>query len=142
MPRSRKAYLPARVAADTLRRLDRRAARLGKPRSNLVERYIEEGLRMDDHGGIVFVDGSAGRRPALAVYRGLDVWQVISTLHDNGGDAGATADLLAITEIDVRAALGYYAEHRAEIDGWIRANEEEAERIEAALRREEEAARP
>src|SRR5438105_14091916 len=90
MARSRKAALPARVGTDTLRRLDRRAKRLGKPRSNLVERYVGEGLRMDEHPGIVFVEGPAGRRPSLARSRGLDVWQVISTLHANDGNLADT----------------------------------------------------
>jgi hypothetical protein len=139
--RARKAYLPARVAAETLRRLDRHAKRLGKPRSNLVERYVQEGLRMDEHPGIVFVDGPAGRRPSLARYRGLDVWQVISTLHANVGDVADTAEVLNISESEVRAALAYYAEHRGEIDDWIRANDEEGDRIAAAQRSQQEAAR-
>src|SRR2546426_11794339 len=116
MPRVPKAYLPARIAADALRRLDRHAKGLGKPRSNLVERYVEEGLRMDEHPGIVFVEGPAGRRPALAAYRGLDIWQVISTLHDNDGDVADTADVLKLPEAEVRLALAYYADHRTEID--------------------------
>ncbi len=141
MARLRRAYLPARVPADTLRRLDRYARRLAKPRSNLVERYVEEGLRMDEHPGIVFVDGAAGRRAALAASRGLDVWQVISTLHANDGDVRRTAEVLAIPESEVRLALAYYADNRAEIDEWLRANDEEAERLEAAARRQHEAAR-
>lgn len=141
MARARKAYLPARIPAGSLLRLDRHAKRLGKARSNLVERYVEEGLRMDEHPGIVFVEGAAGRRAALAAYRGLDVWQVISTLHDNGGDIRDTAEVLAVPESEVRLALAYYADDRAEIDDWIRANEDEGERLESAWRRQREAAR-
>ncbi len=140
MTRARKQYLPARIAAETLRRLDRHAKRTGKPRSNLVEQYVEEGLRMDEHPGIVFVQGAAGRRAALAAYRGLDVWRVISTLHDNRGNIAATAEVLSLPESEVRLALAYYADHRAEIDGWISANDEESERLEAAWRRQQEAA--
>jgi hypothetical protein len=139
MARVRKAALPARIGAGTLRRLDRHAKRLGKPRSNLVERYVEEGLRMDEHPGVVFVEGPAGRRPALRA--GLDVWEVINTLHANDGDVTDTAEVLAIPEARVRIALGYYAAHRAEIDDWIRANEEEFDRIVAAGRQEQAAAR-
>src|SRR5437870_9839593 len=117
MARTRKASLPARIDAAALRRLDRHAKRLGKPRSNLVERYVEEGLRMDEHPGIVFVEGPAGRRPALRA--GLDVWEVITTLHANDGDVADTAEVLGIPESRVRIALSYYAAHRAEIDDWI-----------------------
>src|SRR5438034_10139751 len=93
MARTRKASLPARIDAAALRRLDRHAKRLGKPRSNLVERYVEEGLRMDEHPGIVFVEGPAGRRAALAGRRGLDVWQVIWTLHDKDVYVGDPAEV-------------------------------------------------
>ena len=141
MARSRKAALPARVGTDTLRRLDRHAKRLGKPRSNLVERYVEEGLRMDEHPGIVFVEGPAGRRAALASRRGLDIWQVINALHDNEGDVRDTAEVLRLPDSEVRVALAYYADHRAEIDGWIRNNDELFERAAAAAKRQREVAR-
>ncbi|TMG64532.1 MAG: ribbon-helix-helix protein, CopG family [Chloroflexi bacterium] len=141
MARSRKAALPARVGTDTLRRLDRHAKRLGKPRSNLVERYVEEGLRMDEHPGVVFVDGPAGRRPALASRRGLDIWEVITTLHANDGNTADAAEVLSLPESEVRVALAYYADHRSEIDDWIRANEELFEQAEAAQRRQQDAAR-
>jgi hypothetical protein len=141
MARTRKAYLPARIDAAALRRLDRHAKRLGKPRSNLVERYVEEGLRMDEHPGIVFVEGPAGRRPSLARYRGLDVWQVISTLHANEGNIADTADVLNVPESEVRMALAYYADHRGEIDDWIRANDEVFDQGAAAAKRQQQAAR-
>lgn len=138
---ARKAYLPARVPPDLLHRLDRHSRRVGKPRSALVERFVDEGLRMEEHPGIAFVEGAAGRRPALASRRGLDVWQVIKTLHDNDGDMVATAELLSLSAADARLALAYYADHKAEIDDWIRRNLEEAERLEAAWRRQQRAAR-
>lgn len=137
----RKAYLPARVRRDLLERLDQHARRVGKPRSALVERFVDEGLQMEAHPGIAFVEGAAGRRPALASRRGLDVWQVIKTLHDNDGDVGATAEVLVLSAPEVRLALAYYADHKAEIDEWIRRNVEEAERLEAAWRRQQRAAR-
>jgi hypothetical protein len=34
-------------------------------RSSIAERYIEEGLRMDEHPAIDLPDGAAGRRPAV-----------------------------------------------------------------------------
>ena len=96
---------------------------------------------MDEHPGIVFVDGPAGRRPALAAYRGLDIWEVISTLHANDGEVSDTAEVLSIPETEVRHALAYYADHRPEIDDWIRANDEEGEKVAAAAKRQREAAR-
>ena len=141
MAKTRKAYLPARIDPAALRELDRHAKRLGKPRSNLVERYVEEGLRMDKHPGIVFVEGAAGRRPALASRRGLDVWEVITTLHANDGKVEDAAEVLNLPESEVRLALAYYADHQLEIDDWIRANDELFEQAEAAAKRQARAAR-
>lgn len=73
-------------------------------------------LPSDQHG-IIFRDGPTGSRAALP--GGPDVWEVVQTI-TNGkpcGDAvAAAADLLNLTEPQIRAALGYYAQHPADID--------------------------
>lgn len=139
-PQARR-YLSARVAAPILDDLDRRARRLRKPRSNLVEQYLAEGLKLDAHPGITFVDGAAGRRPVLASHRGLDVWEVVTTLQANDGSVADTAALLVLPEAEVRVALSYYAANRQEIDEWIAANDAMATELEAAWRKEQSALR-
>ena len=134
-------YLSARVAAPILDDLDRRARRLRKPRSNLVEQYIAEGLKLDAHPGIAFVDGPAGRRPVLASHRGQDIWEVVTTLQANDGSVADTAALLVLPEAEVRVALSYYAANRQEIDEWIAANNGLATELEAAWRKEQSALR-
>lgn len=96
---------------------------------------------MDEHPGIVFVDGPAGRRAALAAKRGVDIWQIASTLKANEGSISDTAQVSALSEAEVRIALEYYSDYPDEIDAWIRANDEEYERLEAASRRQEELSR-
>ena len=126
--------------AATLARLDTLHRRVGQTKSRLAQRYISEGLEMEDHPGIVFRDGPGGRRPGLAA--GPDVWQVIAVLLGSGkqGEAAIrhTADWLSVPHEQVRAAITYYATHRHEIDDWIRRNDEEAEAAEAAWQREQE----
>jgi len=134
-------YLSARIAPAILDDLDRRARRARKPRSNLVEQYIAEGLKLDAHPGITFVDGAAGRRPALASRRGLDVWEVVTTLQANEGSVSDTAAVLDLPESEVRAALGYYGANKQEIDEWIAANDTAATEQEAAWRKEQSALR-
>jgi len=136
---SKASPLSVRLPRALLDRLERSARRKGLPKSALVERYLEEGLRMEAHPGIAFRDGPAGRRPGLR--RGPDVWEVISTLRANDGSVGATAKVLALPEREVRIALAYYGDHADEIDEWLRANEEEAVRAEAAWRRQQAVAR-
>lgn len=127
----------ARWDADVLNRLERESERLDVPKSRLAERYVDEGLRMDAHPGIVFRDGPAGRRAALAA--GPDVWQLVQTIStvDARGEAAiaATADLLALAEFEIRIALRYYADFPEDVDERIRRNVEEADAAEAAWRR-------
>ena len=90
---------------------------------------------MDEHPGIGFVDGPAGRR-AVLVGTGLDVWEVIGVLKENRGSAAAVARYLEVPESRVRDAVRYYAAFPSEIDAWLRLQEEAAAREEAASRHE------
>jgi hypothetical protein len=105
-------------------------------KSRLAERYIDEGMRMEDHPGIVFRDGPTGRRAGLAA--GPDVWEVLSALRSTGleGDAAvqATAEWSELAVRQVRDAVGYYSEYSAEIDERIRLNEDEADAAERRWR--------
>ena len=125
----------------TLTRLDAGARQRGEPKARTAERLIDEGLRMEDHPGIVFRDGPAGRRAALPV--GPDVWQIIELLEDieeTGEEAiAAAAKWVNLPEGQIRNAVRYYTEYREEIDERIRRNREFAEREHAAWEREQEA---
>jgi len=129
----------ARWDADVVERLRRRSELAGTNKSRLAERYVDEGTRMDEHPGIVFRSGPSGRRAALA--GGPDVWEVMATLKDGEvrGDAAiaATAELLELTELQVRTAVRYYGAYPEEIDERVRRNIEEADEAEAAWRREQ-----
>ncbi len=129
----------ARMNASVLDRLERRGARAGLNKSRLAERYIDEGMRIDEHPGIVFRDGPAGRRPGLAA--GPDVWEVIGVLKGatERGEAAIlyTAEYLNLPSAGVRSAVSYYASYTGEIDEWIARNDADAEAAEAAWRREQ-----
>jgi hypothetical protein len=123
--------LSLRLAAQTVERLGVRARRAHMPPRTLAQRYVEEGLRMDEHPLIRFVDGPAGRRAKL-VGCGLDVWEAIATVRDNDGDLTAAAAYLEIPLGSVQAAVAYYGAYRSEIDDWIELNEQEAVEAHAA----------
>ena len=126
-----------RMSERVLARLDSGARRRGEPKARTAERLIDEGLRMEDHPGIVFRDGPAGRRAALAA--GPDVWEVIETLRGTGltGEQAiaATAEWGALSPAQVREAVRYYAEFQAEVDERIAFNRSEVERLRAASER-------
>lgn len=96
---------------------------------------------MEDHPGIVFRDGPAGRRAGLA--GGPDVWELIAAVRasDLEGDRAleAAADWAGLTSAQVRIAVAYYADFRDEIDERIRRNIEEADAAEKRWRREQNA---
>jgi len=103
----------------------------------LVERFLEEGLRMEEHPQIVFRDGALGRRPVLAGTR-LDVWQVIETVKNSGNSIEDAAEYLGISPAKVRACRRYYSAYKDEIDAWTGRAHEVAGREEHAWRREQE----
>jgi uncharacterized protein (DUF433 family) len=129
-----KRQFNARWSPRTLAHLRSRSERVRVPVGVLAERYVEEGLRMDEHPLIYFRDGAAGRRPALMGTR-LDVWQVVETVRQNDNSAAEAAGYLQLPLAHVEACLDYFLAHQAEIDEWIEREREAAEQAETAWRR-------
>lgn len=129
---------PIRIASGTVSALRRRSAERGEPIVRLAQRYIDEGMRLDRHPGIVFRDGPAGRRAGVA--GGPDVWEVVQaarTAPEQGDDlVQALAERIGVPGERIRIAVRYYAEYPEEIDRFIAMVEEEAERLEQTLERE------
>lgn len=120
---------------DELRQqLGAQATAEGATVTELIDRFVREGLAIAAHPGIVFKPGPAGRRAALA--GGPDVWEVMAALrHTSGSESkrvGAVAEQLGLHERQVLIALEYAAAHRTEIEARIAANDEglaQAERL-------------
>ena len=113
-----------------------RARMRGETQTALAERYLEEGLRREDHPLIVFRDGAAGRRPALVGTR-LDVAHVIDTLRASDNSVGETAAYLEIPEAYVHACVSYYAAYEEEVEAWRSRVDEIAAREEETWKREQ-----
>lgn len=134
MTSSAKQQLAFRIRPRTLQALRRRARDLGQTQTAVAERYIEEGIRTDEHQLIYFREGAAGRRPALIGTR-LDVWQVVETVRQSEGDIEAAGAYLDLPVGKLHGALRYYGEYREEVDAWIERAQAFADREEAAWRR-------
>ncbi|MYH72388.1 MAG: CopG family transcriptional regulator [Acidimicrobiia bacterium] len=123
----------------SLDRLRDHAHRRDSSMSSLAARLIEEGLRMEEHPAICFRDGPAGRRAVLV--GGPEVADVVSALV--GGDVpveerrARVAEMMCLRESLVDAALAYYAEHTAEMDAEIAAQEEVTEKYQALWERQQ-----
>ncbi|MGH2896732.1 MAG: hypothetical protein ACRDPM_26180 [Solirubrobacteraceae bacterium] len=126
---------------DELRsRLAAQAAAEATTVSELIERFVHEGLACAAHPGIVFKPGPAGRRAALA--GGPDVWEVVAALrHTTGSESerlAVLAEQFGVHERQVTIALNYAAAHRGEVEARVDANERalaHAERIEGERQR-------
>lgn len=127
--------LTFRTRADVLDQLQRRARQVHMPKPALAERYVQEGLVMDQYPGIVFRSGPAGRRPGLV--GGPDVWEVIEVFRAESNDLGRTAENLGLRPGLVEAAVRFYASHQADIDAAIESSRELMEEAAVAHRREQ-----
>ncbi len=120
-----------RLSPGTAEMLDRRADELGQSRNALVERLLAEGLRREEHPMVWFRSNAAGVRTAAIVGRRIYIWQVIDALRTMDGAVAEVADDFSLTELQVRAAVDYYAAFSAEVDA-------DAERSREFIRRERE----
>jgi len=117
-------HISLRIGSRDRALLQEHADRTGVSASELVRRYVAEGIRRDRHPRITFVRGRSGGRPTLEGRR-LEIATIIETWRANGRDESAVARYHDVRPEDVRAALDYYAEFRAEVDASL----EEARRV-------------
>lgn len=105
--------VPEPLESEINREISRRGTREW---STGVLSLLEEAVRMSRAPGIVFVEGRGGRRAAIA-FSGLEVWEVIATWKE-GGESWETLVTAypELSELQLRAALNYYALYPREID--------------------------
>ena len=113
-----------------VKRLKDRATEAGAGQTALAERYIEEGIRRDQHPMIYFREGEGGRRPALLGSR-LDIADVVTTIRQNSGSVDEAAFYLEVPVELIESAARYYGEYTKEVD-------EQIERARLATERERE----
>ncbi|HZD23986.1 MAG TPA: hypothetical protein VE569_11380 [Acidimicrobiia bacterium] len=127
-----------RIESETLRSLRERSQQSGEPIVRLAQRYIDEGMRLDRHPGVVFRDGPAGRR--AVVVGGPDVWEVVaaarSAPESGEGLVEALAGRIGVPRERIQVAIRYYAEYPEEVDRFIAQVEKEADRLDRALEHE------
>jgi len=120
-----------------LAQLKRAAERRQTSQTALVQRYLDEGLKMDSYPMIVFRDSSLGRRAVLEGTR-LDVAQVIETIRNENGSVEAAADYLGLSVAQVQACVHYYADNHEAVAAYAARVDEENERLRAVGEREQE----
>ena len=108
-----------RLSASTSRLLDHRVGESGESRNAMVDRLLNESLRIEKHPFIRFITGASGKREAHIVGTRWKVRQVVVSLKGEKGQIAAVAKGFDLTEPQVRAAVSYYADFTDEIDADI-----------------------
>jgi hypothetical protein len=112
----------------------------GLTASSAAARLVDEGLRMEEHPGVMFRDGPMGRRATLVA--GPDVWEVIRAVRSaRAGEPDLSeaeildlvADNAGVASRLVRVAVDYWAAFPIEVDALVEhaARTEEAHRAAA-----------
>jgi hypothetical protein len=116
----------------------------GLTASSVAARLVDEGLRMEEHPGVMFRDGPMGRRATLV--GGPDVWEAIRALRwaRSAEPALAEPELLDLVVDNtgvalrlLRVAVDYWAAYPDEVDALV----DHASRTDDALRAAAERAR-
>jgi hypothetical protein len=129
MTRTLSLRIPEKLAERVAERARRWAATND---SQVYRRVIDEWVRLQEHPGIRFVDGPAGRRAALV--GGPDVWEVIAVARAFKFDEQRLAAAYPwLTPEALGAARRYREAYPDEIHSWIEENERTAADLEREL---------
>ena len=116
-----------RLSASTSRLLDHRVGESGESRNAMVDRLLNESLRIEKHPFIRFITGTSGRREAHIVGTRWKVRQIIVSLKGEKGNIASVVQGFDITEPQVRAAVSYYADFTDEVNADIERDSADAE---------------
>jgi uncharacterized protein (DUF433 family) len=112
-----------RIPERTVEGIQDIARQWGKEFSSVAKALLEEGIRMHRCPGIVFSEGTCGRRARIAGV-GIEVWEVVALYQSVGKDFNRLQESLHwLSEPQIRSALAYYRAYGEEIDQLIRENE-------------------
>jgi len=112
-----------RIQEKTLKEIEQISRDSGKEFSAVANELLEEAVRMKRCPGIIFTEGTTGRRARIAG-TGIEVWEVIATYKGVDKDFNRLCQAYHwLTEQQLRAAVGYYKIYKEEIEHLIRQNE-------------------
>jgi len=112
-----------RIPKDLVHAIEDLAEASGQDFSAVANELLDEAIQMRRCPGIVFADGPAGRRARVAG-TGLDVWEIIATYRSVDRKPDRLKQAYPwLSDVQIRAALGYAAAYPKEIDRSIARNE-------------------
>jgi uncharacterized protein (DUF433 family) len=112
-----------RLPQETLREIERIVQESGKDFSAVTKDLLEEAIKMRRCPGIVFAEGTSGRRARVAG-SGIEVWEIIAAYQSLKKDAGRLKKTYHwLSPEQLRAALSFYSAYPEEIDRQIEKNQ-------------------
>lgn len=112
-----------RIQEKTLKEIEQIVRDTGKEFSVVTNELLDEAVRMQRCPGIVFTEGTTGRRARIAG-TGIEVWEVIATYKGVDEDFNRLQKAYHwLTGQQLRSAIGYYKTYPEEIDLLIKQNE-------------------
>lgn len=112
-----------RMPEKTVEGIQEIARQWDKEFSAVAKKLLDEGIKMYHCPGIVFSEGTGGRRARIAG-AGIEVWEIIAIHKHTGGDFERLRNAFDwLSELQLRAALGYYRVYPDEIDQLLAQNE-------------------
>ena len=113
-----------RLPAETTKEIEQMAKETGQDFSNVTKDLLEEAIKMRRCPGIIFAEGTSGRRARVAG-TGIELWEVIAAYKSVKEDFKRLKKAYHwLSGEQLKAALGYYAIYPKEIDRLIEQNEQ------------------
>ena len=110
-----------RLENEVLNEIKKLAKTLRLSLSAVLNRLIIESVRMYQFPGIIFVTSPSGRRAAVSG-TGLDVWELVLIYQRYKKNEKKLLHDYPLTQMQLYAALNYYAKYKKEIDDEIKEN--------------------
>ena len=112
-----------RIPTELAKAIQRAAEDSGRDFSSVTNELLSEAVRLRRCPGILFADGPSGRRARIAG-SGIEVWEIIRTYRSLRRNVKRLLKAYHwLSELQLRAALGYYTAYPDEIDRQIAHNE-------------------
>ena len=112
-----------RIPEEIINEIEDIARGAGKDFTAVANELLDEALKAHHCPGIVFSEGTAGKRARIAG-AGIEVWEVIEGYKSVGNDMKRlTKAYHWLTEQQLKSAIGYYNIYKKEIDAIITENE-------------------
>lgn len=113
-----------RIPQKTINGIRQIAKESGKEFSTVTNELLEEAVRMQRCPGIIFSEGTAGRRARIAG-TGIEVWEVIATFKSVKRNFKRLHQAYHwLSEQQLMCAVGYYKAYSEDINHLLKQNEE------------------